>query len=247
MFLHYFQRSYVVYPPEGPRPPSGDEIRDLIKKNKATPSWIFRDGCGARIIKQDEVGSKSMVWSWQAEDQSETRCKWPFVYPLRATFGWRVLIQRLPQLVRRSWQRIEASAAGKCVELFMTSVNFIAECNITGISCTILLQLRIGRRYCSIQPSLHVPNCLDCFYLAKFSRQESAPEVPQKGSLVLLLTLNLLRGPFWAYEWCMKANSFKGKVLERLQRVLLWPSWNFLVNGDDHIPIWKDGLWYKDN
>jgi len=31
-------RSYVVYPPEGPRPPSGDEIRDLIKKNKVTPS-----------------------------------------------------------------------------------------------------------------------------------------------------------------------------------------------------------------
>jgi hypothetical protein len=29
------QRSYVVYPPEGPRPPSGDEIRDMIKKNKA--------------------------------------------------------------------------------------------------------------------------------------------------------------------------------------------------------------------
>lgn len=28
-------RSYVVYPPEGPRPPTGDEIRDMIKKNKA--------------------------------------------------------------------------------------------------------------------------------------------------------------------------------------------------------------------
>jgi len=27
-------RAYVVYPPEGPRPPSGDEIREMVKKNK---------------------------------------------------------------------------------------------------------------------------------------------------------------------------------------------------------------------
>eukprot|EP00897_Mesotaenium_endlicherianum_P005700 jgi/Mesen1/5158/ME000256S04344 len=27
-------RSYVVYPPEGPRPPSGDEIRGLMKHSK---------------------------------------------------------------------------------------------------------------------------------------------------------------------------------------------------------------------
>lgn len=30
------QRSYVVYPPEGPLPRTGDEIRDMIKKNKAS-------------------------------------------------------------------------------------------------------------------------------------------------------------------------------------------------------------------
>jgi len=29
-----WQRAYVVYPPEGPRPPSGDEIREMVKKNK---------------------------------------------------------------------------------------------------------------------------------------------------------------------------------------------------------------------
>lgn len=28
------QRSYVVYPPEGPRPPSPEEIRELARKNK---------------------------------------------------------------------------------------------------------------------------------------------------------------------------------------------------------------------
>ncbi|KAG6555287.1 hypothetical protein Mapa_003330 [Marchantia paleacea] len=27
-------RSYVVYPPEGPRPPTGEEMREMIKKNK---------------------------------------------------------------------------------------------------------------------------------------------------------------------------------------------------------------------
>lgn len=27
-------RSYVVYPPEGPRPPSPEEIRELARKNK---------------------------------------------------------------------------------------------------------------------------------------------------------------------------------------------------------------------
>ncbi|CAM6128025.1 unnamed protein product [Calypogeia fissa] len=27
-------RAYVVYPPEGPRPPTGDEIREMLKKTK---------------------------------------------------------------------------------------------------------------------------------------------------------------------------------------------------------------------
>lgn len=28
------QRQYVVYPPEGPRPPSADEMADIVKKNR---------------------------------------------------------------------------------------------------------------------------------------------------------------------------------------------------------------------
>jgi protein PET100 len=28
-------RSYVVYPPEGPRPPSADEMQEMIKQRKA--------------------------------------------------------------------------------------------------------------------------------------------------------------------------------------------------------------------
>ena len=180
-FLHYFQRSYVVYPPEGPRPPSGDEIRDLIKKNKATPSWIFGDGCGARIIKQDEVGSKSMVWSWQVEDQSETCCKWPFVYPLRATFGWRVLIQRLPQLERRSWQRIEVSAAGKCVELFMTSLNLIAKCNITGILCTHTLATQDLKKILFNTAKFACPQLPGLLLVCKVFRTGAHRKVPQRG------------------------------------------------------------------
>ncbi|GAQ83426.1 hypothetical protein KFL_001470230 [Klebsormidium nitens] len=27
-------RQYVVYPPEGPRPPSGDEMAEIVKKNR---------------------------------------------------------------------------------------------------------------------------------------------------------------------------------------------------------------------
>ena len=178
-----------MYSPEGPWPPSRDEIRDLIKKNKATPSWIFHDGCSARIIKQDELRSKSVVWTWQAEEESETRCKWPVFYPLRATFGWRVSIQILPQLGQRSWQRFEASGAGKSVELFMTSLNLKAECNITRISCTMLLQLMIRRiswRHCFNTAKFACPQLPGLFLLCKVFRTgelstKSLKGVPQSG------------------------------------------------------------------
>ena len=58
------------------------------------------------------------------------------------------------------------------------------------------------------------------------------------------LTLDFLRGPFWAYGWHLKAISSKRKVLGRSQWVSLWSSWNFHVNSI-LISIWKDGCWQE--
>lgn len=31
----FMQRSYVVYPPEGPRPPSPEEFREMVARERA--------------------------------------------------------------------------------------------------------------------------------------------------------------------------------------------------------------------
>lgn len=39
----FMQRSYVVYPPEGPRPPSLEELREMAPeiRQKSNSQWIF--------------------------------------------------------------------------------------------------------------------------------------------------------------------------------------------------------------
>ena len=56
--------------------------------------------------------------------------------------------------------------------------------------------------------------------------------------LVWDLSLNFLRGMFWAYEWLLEANSSKRKGHNRCHCV---SSWKFLANGNDPISIQKDG------
>lgn len=58
--MFYMQRQYVVYPPEGPRPPSPEELREMAREmaRKKNNNWELQfnhDG-------SDKL--YTLLWSW---------------------------------------------------------------------------------------------------------------------------------------------------------------------------------------